>query len=105
MSKNHAPAIAVLITLGVAAGPAVAQSAKPPYDDRLVRLSEIAGSVHYLRKLCSGADEGWREKMQDLIDTEADSAQRRARLIATFNRGYRSLCVCLQKLHGLGDRS
>ncbi len=90
MSKNLVPAIAVLFALGIAAGPAVAQSTKPPYDDRLVRLSEIVGSVHYLRTLCSGTDEGWREKMQDLIDTEADSPERRARLIAAFNRGYRS---------------
>ena len=32
-----------------------------PYDDRLMRLSEILGAVHYLRELC-GANDGqaWR---------------------------------------------
>lgn len=88
MSRSHA--VAALIALGLACGATAAQTSKPPYDDRLARLSEIVGSVHYLRTLCSENDEGWREKMQDLIDTEADSAQRRARLIAAFNRGYRS---------------
>ena len=90
MPSKCTPAMAILIVIGLTVGLAIAQTSKPPYDDRLVRLSEIVGSVHYLRTLCSGADEGWREKMQDLIDIEADSPERRARLIAAFNRGYRS---------------
>ncbi|HET7715904.1 MAG TPA: TIGR02301 family protein [Bauldia sp.] len=60
-----------------------------PYDGRLVRLSEILGSVHYLRELC-GAREGtlWRDQMQGLIDAEQAQGERLARLVDGFNRGY-----------------
>ncbi|WP_275790037.1 TIGR02301 family protein [Pararhizobium gei] len=70
-----------------------AEVKKPaPYDARLLRLSEILGSVHYLRTLCKdGAAESWRQSMQDLLDREAaGEAERRARLTAAFNRGYRA---------------
>jgi uncharacterized protein (TIGR02301 family) len=62
-----------------------------PYDDKLMRLAEIMGAVHYLRELCS-ANEGqlWRERMQELLDAEGSSALRRARLTRSFNQGYRS---------------
>ena len=62
-----------------------------PYDDRLLRLSEILGAVHYLRELC-GANDGqmWRERMQELMTAEGTSALRRARLTRSFNQGYRS---------------
>lgn len=62
-----------------------------PYDDRLFRLTEILGAVHYLRELCS-ANEGqqWRERMKELMDAEGSSALRRARLTRSFNQGYRS---------------
>ena len=71
-----------------------ARAASPdnkPYDDRLFRLSEILGAVHYLRELC-GADEGqaWRERMSELLQAEGSSALRRARLTRSFNKGYRS---------------
>ena len=54
------------------------------------RLSEILGALHYLRDVC-GAKEGqtWRNEMQALVDAEAPSGERRERLIASFNRGYR----------------
>nr|WP_232365463.1 TIGR02301 family protein [Ciceribacter naphthalenivorans] len=63
-----------------------------PYDDKLARLSEILGAVHYLRNLCNTDGEpGWREAMQALIDTEtASEPKRRARMVAAYNRGYRS---------------
>jgi len=62
-----------------------------PYDDKLLRISEILGAVHYLRELC-GANEGqyWRDRMRDLMDAEGSSALRRARLTRAFNQGYRS---------------
>jgi len=60
-----------------------------PYDDGLVRLSEILGSMHYLRELC-GASEGtlWRDQMQGVIDAEQADGDRLARLVDGFNRGY-----------------
>ena len=62
-----------------------------PYDDKLLRISEILGAVHYLRELC-GANEGqiWRDRMRELVDAEGYSALRRARLTRAFNQGYRS---------------
>jgi uncharacterized protein (TIGR02301 family) len=62
-----------------------------PYDDRLFRLSEILGAVHYLRELC-GADEGqaWRQRMGELLQAEGSTALRKARLTRSFNKGYRS---------------
>lgn len=61
-----------------------------PYDDKLLRLSEILGAVHYLRELC-GAREGqvWREQMKNLVDSEGTTAIRRAKLVQGFNKGYR----------------
>ena len=55
-----------------------------------MRLAEILGALHYLRALC-GANEGqkWRDEMQALLDAEAPSGDRRNRLVANFNRGYR----------------
>jgi len=68
-----------------------ASSDARPYDDKLLRLSEILGAVHYLRELC-GANDGqlWRDRMRELMDTEGSSALRRARLTRSFNNGYRS---------------
>lgn len=79
---------------GAATGLAWAQgtsSDTKPYDDKLMRLSEILGAVHYLRELC-GANDGqkWRDQMRELMDTEGSSALRRARLTRSFNNGYRS---------------
>ncbi len=63
-----------------------------PYDDKLARLAEVLGSVHYLRTLCKaqGADE-WRADMQELLDSETNGEpQRKEKLTAAFNRGYRT---------------
>ena len=61
-----------------------------PYDAQLFRLAEILGTLHYLRELC-GANEGqvWREHMRELAASEGTSALRRAKLVESFNRGYR----------------
>jgi uncharacterized protein (TIGR02301 family) len=61
-----------------------------PYDDKLLRLAEILGAVHYLRELC-GAAEGqiWRDQMRDLVKLEGSTAVRRAKLVRSFNNGYR----------------
>lgn len=62
----------------------------PPYEEELLRLSEILGAMHYLRALC-GADEGqlWRDQMEHLIAVEEPQPAWRARLVASFNEGYR----------------
>jgi uncharacterized protein (TIGR02301 family) len=75
----------------VGQGPAWAAPDVKPYDEKLMRLAEILGAMHYLRELCS-ANEGslWRDKMKDLLDAEGATALRRARLTRSFNQGYRS---------------
>lgn len=67
----------------------------PPYEDRLLRLAEIIGSLQYLRNLCDTAGETeWRNAMQRLIDSETENEpQRRARLTAGYNRGYRAFAA------------
>lgn len=80
-------------TTETAAPAPVVQEEKPtPYDQRLIRLSEILGSVHYLRNLCVKEPEDvWRRSMQELIDKEtAEEIKRRERMTAAFNRGYRT---------------
>jgi uncharacterized protein (TIGR02301 family) len=75
---------------GFAATPArAAEGAAAPFDGELERLSEILGSLHYLRAVC-GANEGqkWRNEMQALIDAEIPSGERRRKIVASFNRGY-----------------
>jgi uncharacterized protein (TIGR02301 family) len=61
-----------------------------PYQGELERLAEILGALHHLRSIC-GANEGqtWRNEMQALIEAETPSGERRNRLVASFNRGYR----------------
>jgi uncharacterized protein (TIGR02301 family) len=84
-------AAAGLFTLSALASAQGTPSDTRPYDDKLMRLSEILGAVHYLRELC-GANDGqlWRDRMKELMDTEGSSALRRARLTRSFNNGYRS---------------
>jgi uncharacterized protein (TIGR02301 family) len=62
-----------------------------PYDRDLQRLSEILGSLHFLRGIC-GSNEGqkWRVEAQAMIDAEAPAGERREQMIASFNRGYRA---------------
>jgi uncharacterized protein (TIGR02301 family) len=81
---------ACLLVMGLVTGPARAEEQRP-YDNQLLRLAELLGAVHYLRELC-GANDGqlWREKMDALIDAEGTSALRRAKLVQSFNKGYRS---------------
>lgn len=77
--------------------PAEVQPAQPPvielapaYEEQMLRLAEILGSLHYLRELC-GAEEGqtWRQEMERLLQAEQPAEARSQKLIARFNRGYR----------------
>ena len=83
--------ILTLFGLATASAPARAQTQTPaPFDTNLQRLAEVMGALHYLRGIC-GANEGlkWRNEVQALIEAEAPAGERRARMIASFNRGYR----------------
>ena len=78
------------------AAPAAAQDEAPPqetptpYDADLQRLAEILGALQYLRTVCKANDgQKWREQMQALLDAEAPDGERRRKIAANFNRGYR----------------
>ena len=62
----------------------------PAYDAQMLKLAETLGALHYLRELC-GAGDGqiWRDEMERLLEAEEPSEERRAQLIAHFNRGFR----------------
>ena len=70
--------------------PAPAVTPAAPYDGDLQRLAEILGALQYLRTVCK-ADDGqkWRDQMQALLDAEAPDGDRRRKIVANFNRGYR----------------
>jgi uncharacterized protein (TIGR02301 family) len=82
--------ILVFAVVGVCGvGSVRAEDAAAPFDGDLQRLAEILGTLHYLRGIC-GNNEGpkWRNEMQALVDAETPTGDRRARMIAGFNRGY-----------------
>lgn len=83
------PLLLAILLIGSGVPAAAAPPDEPPYEKDMLRLAEILGSVHYLRELCD-ADEGqtWRSVMQQLLDAENPSPERRARLVDSFNRGY-----------------
>jgi len=87
--------LAIMLVIALAAFGAHARAAAPgdtrSYDDQLLRLSEILGSVHYLRAVCGGEDgQRWRQIASELIRSEGSSALRQATIAQRFNRGYRS---------------
>ena len=84
-------ALSLLAPVSSVVTPASAATDTKPYDDRLMRLAELLGAIHYLRELCSANDgQMWRERMAELVEAEGGSALRRAKLSRSFNQGYRS---------------
>lgn len=84
-------AIAIALLVAAAGAPTRAQpNDGTAFDADLMRLAEILGALHYLRPIC-GASDGprWRTEMQSLLEAEAPGGDRRGRLVANFNRGYR----------------
>ncbi len=78
-----------LVALTIAPARAAPESSAN-FEADLARLAEILGALHYLRGVC-GANEGqkWRDQMQALIEAEGQPADRKAKLSASFNQGYR----------------
>ncbi len=81
----------LLLAAFFAALPVHAQEA--PYEDKMLRLSEILGSLHYLRNLCGEQGNTWRDEMRHILDAENPQGERRARYVASFNRGYRTFAA------------
>ncbi|MER9417161.1 TIGR02301 family protein [Mesorhizobium sp. M0306] len=85
-SSFLAACLAVSVSFGVR--PAIA--AEAPFEPGLMRLAEVLGSLHFLRNLCGEKGDRWRAEVEKLIASENPNPERRARFIASFNRGYRS---------------
>ncbi|WP_417020893.1 TIGR02301 family protein [Candidatus Phyllobacterium onerii] len=67
-----------------------AYAVDPLYEAKLLRLAEVLGSIHSLRNLCGERSNQWRDRMDSLLLAENPDPARRAKLIASFNRGYRT---------------
>jgi uncharacterized protein (TIGR02301 family) len=66
----------------------------PPYEKEVLRLSEIVGSLAFLRALCASSDAAeWPKRMQALLDSEGTTPARRERLAGAYNRGYRGYAL------------
>src|SRR5919107_1714527 len=66
----------------------------PPYEKELLRLSEIVGSLAFLRSLCASTDAAeWPKRMQALLESEGTTPARRERLAGAYNRGYRGYAL------------
>ncbi|MEO0637117.1 MAG: TIGR02301 family protein [Pseudomonadota bacterium] len=69
--------------------PPPSEDVAPPYEEQLERLSEVLGSLHFLRQICDGSEaEDWRNAMAEFLAAEEPSPKRRAKFITLFNRGY-----------------
>jgi uncharacterized protein (TIGR02301 family) len=82
--------LAVCLAVSMAPGARPALAAEAPFEPGLMRLAEVLGSLHFLRNLCGEKSGQWRAEMEKLIESENPSPERRARFVASFNRGYRS---------------
>lgn len=80
-------ALALIVPMALSR-PAAAVDA--PYEAGLMRIAEVMGSLHFLRNLCGDKGNQWRNTMERLLAAENPDPERRARFIASFNRGYRS---------------
>jgi uncharacterized protein (TIGR02301 family) len=81
--------ILILLMATTLAAPARAVDSGAAFEAELQRLSEILGALHYLRGLCGAKDgQKWRNEMRALIEAEAPAAERKTKLMASFNRGY-----------------
>ena len=65
-----------------------------PYEKELLRLSEIIGSLAFLRSLCATPDAAeWPQRMTALLDAEGTTPGRRERLAGAYNKGYQAFAM------------
>ncbi len=65
------------------------ESAESTYLPDLLRLTEITGSMQYLRDLCGDTDDRWRQAVGQIIANSGDNEAIERRLTAAYNRGFR----------------
>ena len=61
-----------------------ASAVESPFENQLLRIAEILGSLHYLRNLCGETGSEWRDQMEALLAAEAPDEARRARFVGRF---------------------
>jgi uncharacterized protein (TIGR02301 family) len=86
ISRFQLAALVLLLSLPAQSVPAAAIEA--PYEQKLMRLAEVLGSLHFLRNLCGEEGDAWRDQMEALLRSENPEPERRARFVARFNHGY-----------------
>src|SRR5690606_41941601 len=67
-----------------------ASAAVEPFEHGLMLHAVIICSMHFHRNLSGEKGDRWRAEMEKLLESENPDPERRARFIASFNRGYRS---------------
>ena len=82
--------LAACLAISMAVSAFAAHATEAPFEPGLMRLAEVLGSLHFLRNLCGEKGDQWRVEMEKLLESENPDPDRRARFIASFNRGYRS---------------
>ena len=90
MKRAAAPLLAACLAASIATTARPAFAAEAPFEPGLMRLAEVLGSLQFLRNLCGEKGDQWRGQMEKLLESENPDPERRARFIASFNRGYRS---------------
>jgi uncharacterized protein (TIGR02301 family) len=95
MNRLRRIVAASLLAIALAGGAAAQEGGggvelpPPIYEDKLLRLAEILGSLSFLRDLCGESDgAAWRSEMNALLQAEEPGPQRRQRLVARFNHGF-----------------
>jgi uncharacterized protein (TIGR02301 family) len=72
---------------GKADGAATPEPPLPPYEPQILRLAEILGALAYLDDLC-GSKSDWRLRMQQFLEAEAKTPERKERFAGSFNRSF-----------------
>ena len=66
----------------------------PSYEPDVLKLSEIIGSLAFLRQLCGGREaQAWRVRMTELLDAEGVTPSRKERLAGAYNRGFKGFAL------------
>jgi uncharacterized protein (TIGR02301 family) len=78
----------------------------PPYEPQLLRLSEIMGSLAYLRDICGARDaDAFHTKMTALLAVEGTTDARKERLAGAYNHGFQGYAmtyrVCTPAAHAV----
>jgi uncharacterized protein (TIGR02301 family) len=67
--------------------PQAPEAPPPPYEPQILRLAEILGALAYLDDLC-GSKSDWRLRMQQFLEAEAKTPERKERFAGSFNRSF-----------------